>query len=403
MFSRQTRALLVLLCVLGAVAVVVVAVVVPAMASRPERSHRPARAQRAVAQAARQGLHVSDDHLVNGSGRTIVLHGVDRSGSEYACIQGWGIFDGPDNTNDDSQVRLMKRWKVNAAFVGLNEDCWLGINGVPGRYGGAAYISAIVHETKSLERAGIYPIIGLFWSAPGSSKATNQAAMPDASHSPAFWRSVANTFKGDPNVVLRLKEEPYPADNTDSGAAWGCWKYGDVQYGTSGLAPVSRHPNCHEGYPTVGMQSLINIIRGAGAKNVIQVPGVQYANSMSEFLNPAYRVRDTLAHPQLMADVDVYPESNACGSVACYTREYQPVIATMPLMAGEIGEGTDSHACPTTDVDALMRWFDAHHASYAAWDWDDWGGCLQLISSYRTGAPFGNWGHDYHRHLATFR
>jgi hypothetical protein len=151
------------------------------------------------------------------------------------------------------------------------------------------------------------------------------------------------------------------------------------------------------------MQSLINIIRSTGASNVIQVPGVQYANSMSDFLNPAYRVRDTLSHPQLVADVDVYPESNACGSVACYVREYQPVIAKMPFMAGEIGEGTTSNRCPTTKVDALMRWLDSHHASYAAWDWDTWGGCLQLIGNYSTGAPNGNWGRDYHSHLTTLR
>ena len=393
MFRQPKRALLLLVVAAAATAAGALTFVGPTTAGHPALARA----------AAKVGLHVSGNRLVNGSGRTVVLHGVDRAGSEYACVQGWGIFDGPDTTNDDSQVPLMKSWKVNAAFVGLNEDCWLGINGVKAQYGGARYISAIVHETKSLERAGIHPIIGLFWSASGSNQATNQAAMPDASHSPAFWRSVANTFKHDPNVILRLKEEPFPAGNSDSAAAWRCWKNGDVQYGTSGLAPTSRRSSCNEGYPTVGMQSLINVIRGTGATNVIQVPGVQYANSLSEFLNPAYRVKDTLSHPQLMADVDVYPENNACGSVSCYAREYQPVIAKMPLMAGEIGEGTSSHACPTTAVDSLMRWLDSHHASYAAWDWDTWGGCLQLIGSYGTGAANGNWGHDYRHHLATLR
>src|SRR5262245_5596056 len=41
------------------------------------------------------GLHVVGDHLEDGGGQRIVLRGVNRSGSEYACIQNRGFFDGP--------------------------------------------------------------------------------------------------------------------------------------------------------------------------------------------------------------------------------------------------------------------------------------------------------------------
>jgi hypothetical protein len=353
--------------------------------------------------AARAGLHVSGHRLVDGAGRTVVLNGVDRAGTEYACIQGWGIFDGPDQMNDDAQAPLMAAWKVNVVNIGLNEDCWLGINGVKSRYGGANYRKAIIHQTKTLESHGITPVIALFWSAPGRTKAMDQAPMPDADHSPAFWRSVARTFKGDRKVILRLKEEPYPAGNSDTPAAWRCWKKGDVQYGRSGRR-VSRHRNCNEGYRTVGMQSLVNIIRSTGAKNVIQVPGVQYANSMTRFLSRPYRVRDTLRKPQLMAVVDVYPRSNACGSVRCYNGKYAPVIRRMPFMAGEIGESNDSGgSCPTSAVETLMHWLDKHGAGYAAWTWNTWGGCNQLISSHSTGAPNGRWGRVFRDHLAQRR
>ena len=52
----------------------------------------------------------------------IQLHGVDRSGTEYACIQGWGIFDGPSDT---ASVLAIASWNENAVRVPLNEDCWL--------------------------------------------------------------------------------------------------------------------------------------------------------------------------------------------------------------------------------------------------------------------------------------
>jgi hypothetical protein len=366
--------------------------VIAAVGLVPAQARQPSRAV---------AIRVSGRHLVDGSGKPVVLRGVNRSGMEYACIQGRGIFDGPDDLDDDAQVPLMRKWGVNEVNIGINEDCWLGINGVASAYGGARYVSAVVHETKTLERYGIYPVVSLFWEAPGKSKADGQIPMPDNDHAPAAWQSIARTFKRDPAVILRLEEEPYPAAHSEGFSAWRCWKNGDVQYGATGsLRPASTSVNCDERYKAVGMQSLVNIIRGAGATNVIQVPGVESANSMTRFLSAAYRVKDTLALPQLMAVVDVYP-NDTCASVSCYTAEYLPVIDAMPFMAGEFGESANGRACGTAKVNELMTWFDDHDAGYSAWSWDTWGGCLRLIKSYTTGEPNGNWGRDYRSHVLT--
>lgn len=348
------------------------------------------------------GLHVSGNQLVDANGKQIVLRGADRAGTEYACVQGWGIFDGPNVTNDDASIPPMRAWGMNGVNVGLNEDCWLGINGVPSAYSGANYRNVIVHYVQTIESNGMYPVIALFWEAPGTSTANDQTAMPDNDHAPAFWQSVANTFKNDPDVILRLKEEPYPAGNTDGTAAWQCWKNGDVQYDTSNtLSPVSTTTNCKEGYKAVGMQSLINIIRGTGATNVIQVPGTQYANSMTHFLDSAYRVSDTLSAPQLMGVVDVYPADSLCGNTTCYDSYYAPVIAQMPFVLGEFGESVNGNVCGTTGMDTLMNWMDAHNSGYFAWTWDTWGTTcadLSLILDY-SGTPKSPNGTDYKKHL----
>ena len=68
-------------------------------------------------------LHVSGNKLVNASGSTVTLHGVNRSGAEFACVQGTGLFDGPV---DQASVAAMASWHINAVRVPLNEDCWLG-------------------------------------------------------------------------------------------------------------------------------------------------------------------------------------------------------------------------------------------------------------------------------------
>lgn len=56
------------------------------------------------------GIRVSGAHLVNAAGTVIHLRGINRSGPEYACIQGWGIFDGP---NSAASVAAIASWKVN--------------------------------------------------------------------------------------------------------------------------------------------------------------------------------------------------------------------------------------------------------------------------------------------------
>src|SRR5215470_8869578 len=90
------------------------------------------------AQAATLAVQVSGNHLVDQNGTPVRLLGVNRSGAEYACAQGWGIFDGP---SDATSIAAIAAWHVNAVRVPLNEDCWLGINGVNPSYGGVNYRS----------------------------------------------------------------------------------------------------------------------------------------------------------------------------------------------------------------------------------------------------------------------
>ena len=112
-----------------------------------------ATAIRAVAAVPPQGLHVAGNRLLDGQGQRVTLRGVNRSGTEYACIQGFGIFDGPSNA---SSVHAIASWHVNFVRVPLNEDCWLGINHVKRVDSGNAYRRAILRYVAQLHRAGIH-------------------------------------------------------------------------------------------------------------------------------------------------------------------------------------------------------------------------------------------------------
>src|SRR5581483_154112 len=121
------------------------------------------------------GLRVAGNRILDASGHTVSLQGIDRSGTEYACIQGWGIFDGPATAQS---VRAIAAWHGNIVRVPINEDCWLGINGVKPNLGGASYRRAIVNYVRLLHRFGMYAEVSLIWGAPGSNRATYQEGGP---------------------------------------------------------------------------------------------------------------------------------------------------------------------------------------------------------------------------------
>src|SRR6266705_4014692 len=106
-------------------------------------------------------VHVRGNQLVDATARPVRLRGVNRSGAEYACAQGWGIFDGP---SDSASVAAIASWRANAVRVPLNETCWLGINGVAPAYSGDSYRRAIAAYVALLNRAGLVVILDLHWS-----------------------------------------------------------------------------------------------------------------------------------------------------------------------------------------------------------------------------------------------
>jgi endoglucanase len=338
----------------------------------------------ATAAAAPSGLHVSGNKLVNSSGRTVVLHGVDRSGFEYECVSGKGITVGP---TDQASVTAMKSWDINAVRIPLNEACWNGENYVDPEYAGANYRSAVEAYVDLLNANGIYVILDLHWSdgfAPGNSgcgtaEALCQKPMPDTAQSVPFWKSVAKTFKGNDAVIFDLFNEPDPEGVLGSGedAAWECW--------LKGGSSCAGFP-----YPVAGMQTLVNTVRATGAHNVIMAGGLDYANDLTEWLT--YEPRDP--DHNLVASWHSY-NFDPCNTLKCWTNQIGPVIDKVPLIAGEIGEND----CADNYIDPLMAFLDSRGASYLAWSWNAGADCAgpQLITDYNGDAtPYGA---GYQAHL----
>ena len=208
------------------------------------------------------GPHVVGISLVTASGSPLRLVGV-ASGTEDRCLAGNGLSWGP---TDSSEVRDIAAWGANAVRVPLNEDCWLGINGLPGNYSALQYQIWLKQWVAAINGAGLEAILDLQWSAPSAFQATQQWPMADADHSITFWSQVARSFSADPNVIFDLFGEPFMGQGAPSASDWSCWLNGCI----TSFNPCStgNSNSCTDvSYETAGMQELVTAVR-----NVEQPP-----------------------------------------------------------------------------------------------------------------------------------
>ena len=330
------------------------------------------------------GLHVSGNKLVD-NGATVRLLGVDTSGTEYQCVSAnAGFFDVGGGAPTQQFVTNLKAWKINAVRVPLNEDCWLGINGLPNGSNASAYQTAIEGYVNLLRQNGLYVIVDLHWNNGGGSQSNGQTQMADLDHAPAFWTGVAGAFKGDQGVVFDLYNEPHDI-------AWSCWQNGGCQV---------------NGWNVAGMNQLITAVRGTGATNVVMAGGISYSGDLSEWL--ANKPSDPMGN--LAASFHSYNFSN-CNTSSCWSSQLQPLAAQVPIITGEMGENDCQGANPGANVSAgtdyingYMSWADSNGVSYLAWAWNpDFDHCtgpsLNNSGNWTGTSPTSAFGTDFKTHV----
>jgi endoglucanase len=326
------------------------------------------------------GVSVRGNQLVDEAGQPMRLLGVNRSGTEYACSEGWGLFDSPHpgTPDDPAMVAAIRSWRANAVRVPLNEACWLGINGVESRYAKRRYRDAIGAYVAALEAVGMHPILDLHVVTPRHFRASRNVdhlrPMPDRGHAVPFWRSVARRFGADPAVVFDLYNEPHDV-------GWRCLRDG---------CRITRdiYERSVPDYRAVGTQRLVKTIRRQGAVNVIMVPGIGWSGNLSRWLR--FAPRDPLG--RIAASFHNYegPDLGTC-HLECWQQTVAPVAARVPVITGEMGDVDCNHDY----IDGFMQWADARGVSYLGWSWNETkpGGATceggpALITDY-SGTPTG--------------
>jgi hypothetical protein len=319
-------------------------------------------------------LSVHGNKLVDASGKTVRLLGINRAGTEYMCATAMvkSVFDGP---TDDPNIEAMQSWHINTVRLPLNESCWLGLAGTDSDVGGDFYRSLIQDYVDRLHAHGIYVVVDLHWTAAGDALAKDQRPMADADHAADLWTSVATFFKDDPMMIFDLFNEPY-LDLAGAGDAWGCWLDG-----------------CNvQGSQVAGMQAMLDAVRATGAKQVVIAGGLSYANKLDGWL--AHKPKDPTGN--LMAGFHAYNDGG-CADTGCWNGAVAGVAAAVPIVTGELGQRDCNHGF----IDGYMSWADAHGVGYLGWAWNpqDCAKFPALISDW-SGNPT-TFGLGLQTHLAT--
>jgi hypothetical protein len=377
------------------------------------------------------GLRVSGGRIVDGQGNTVRLHGANETGSQTNCTYqvGGAAGDGYpgffDMAPTQAGVDQMLAWKVNAVRVPLNEDCWLGVNGLP--YGDSTssdYQSAMSRFVSLLTANGLAVVVDLHWAGPGTDQANGslgQIPMADADHAVAFWSSVASTFKGNGSVLFDLYNEPGITD-------WSCWVSGAAASAQCAQASGTS-------YAVAGMATMLQAVRSAGASNIAILGGLALAQDFSKWVTSVQSIPtlpsplDGISIDNVAASWHTYDFNSAytqCPSQynqppysvqTCATAEQfatssgiaDVLSAGFPVVIGEMGISAFSTSTASNFssaqltvlqswLDGVMTYMESQQQGYLAWSWDLDQNPV-LITDFATGAPTPYFGATYQMHL----
>jgi endoglucanase len=334
-------------------------------------------------------IRVSGNELVNASGKPVHLVGVNIIAG--ACVPRPHdsnlsiLFDG--GLSNSAVAQAIFQWHANVVRITPNEDCWLGINGVNASVSGINYRNEIQNFVYTLNSYGIYVIIDLHASAPGSYIAIGEQPMADQDHSITYWESVATMFKNDSAVIFEPYNEPHiTTSNAETKNPWQCWLDGCNITIVQGYDGQNRVNNTS--WQAAGMQELVNTIRSTGATNPILLGGLNWSQNLTGL--QSYLPNDP--QHQLIANYHNYEgplnNENYWNTVIASVAQQMPVITT------EFGEND----CGTSFVSEYMSWADSHNISYLPWAWTNWDCSAYGLLSNWNGSPSA-YGQVFYNHF----
>jgi len=300
-------------------------------------------------------LKLVGTRILNSRDEPVRLRGVNTAGLEWSS-------DGEGHILETVRVAL-EDWHVNVIRLPLSQDRWFGR--APEQTDEGRPYRALVDRIVTLCAShGAYIILDLHWSNTGRwGQDIGQHSMPDP-HSVTFWQDLAPVYANHPAVLYDLYNEPHDV-------TWDIW----LQGGT-----VTDRPNqpgrTPQTFEAVGMQTLLDTVRSAGARNVVVAGGLDWAYDFSGILD-GRQLKDPHGNGVIYAN-HVY--DNKGQSVFTWIANLEAAAARLPVIVSEFGGsgGPDrrsawwgSSPAQAMGDDWLLHVIQAihdHQWSFTAWD-----------------------------------
>jgi len=251
-------------------------------------------------------LHVAGNKVLNPAGQPVWLQGVNVVSLEF-LVKGDHVLK--------SVLVAVDEWKANLIRLPVKEEYWFG-RAAGQKDGGAAYRELVDAAITLVANRGAYVLLDL-----------HRFRAPRAEHA-EFWKDAATKYKNHPAVLFDLFNEPH-------GTTWEVWRDGGFVAEKKGpadedafLTPEERAKG-GKGFQAIGMQALVDAVRGTGARNIVVAGGLDWAYDLSGIAR-GFALKDTTGHGIIYA-THIYP----------WKRGWQEKVLVIaerhPILVGEVG------------------------------------------------------------------
>jgi endoglucanase len=313
-------------------------------------------------------LKVSGTQILNSRKQRVVLRGVNTASLEWTSNGEGHILD--------TVKTAIRDWRVNHIRLPLAQDRWFG-KAPEQKDDGKAYRALVKQVVDTCSGQGCYVILDLHWSDAGEwGRQIGQHVMPDQNSVP-FWKDVSKTYKNHPAVLFDLYNEPHDV-------TWDIWLKGGT------VTEKDRRAGTEKTYEAVGMQALLDTVRGTGAKNVVVAGGLDWSYDLSGIL-AGRQLADPKGNGVLYAN-HAYPFKG--DTVEQWIAKMEKATQTLPVIVSEFGAEERGVRDQTAEewVRHVLQVLQSHDWSWTAWDLHPAAG-PRLISdwSYTPTPAFGAW------------
>lgn len=296
-----------------------------------------------IAHAAPLALHTSGNKILNSKNEPVRLRGVNVASLE--CTS-----DGHGYILKTVEVAIHD-WHVNTIRLPLTQDRWFGK--MPEQSNNPAAYRALVHQiTDYCATNNCYIILDLHWSDCNVwGRQVGQHSMPDK-NSVEFWKDFAPQFANRPEVIFDLYNEPHDI-------SWEIWRDGGVIKDVPNVEWQKRDPAT---FQAVGMQTLLDTVRVAGAKNVVIVGGLRWAYDF-----PVQPLTDPHGRGVIYAS---HCYDNKGESVDTWAKNLEQAAGKFPVIVSEFGGAAKpGKVAPQANwLFGVLGALESHQWSWLAWD-----------------------------------